>query len=159
MPWTVTNSFKRYVTPLLFCRVRLLTYLSRGLMKTYGRPLWRVYDDDQNPAAKKRRVQAGDESGDEAESNLQYAIRESSAAILSSPSRRNSLVLSEATQDDDLSTPPSSPPSKLSPPTGQYAKTDFFVPEAQTFSGQGWRQWHPAIRSQLQQRALLNRSA
>ena len=95
-------------------------------MKTYGRPLWRVYDDDQNPAAKKRRVQAGDdESGDEAESNLQYAIRESSAAVLSSPSRRNSVVLSEATQDDDLSTPPSSPPSKLSPPPANTRKPTF----------------------------------
>ncbi|KAJ5299389.1 hypothetical protein N7476_010946 [Penicillium atrosanguineum] len=54
MPWTVTNSFKR------------------GLMKTYGRPTWRVYDDER--AAKKRRVL--DES-DEAETNLQNAIRES----------------------------------------------------------------------------------
>ncbi|KAJ5162389.1 hypothetical protein N7492_007781 [Penicillium capsulatum] len=67
MPWTVTNSFKR------------------GLMKTYGRPTWRVYDDER--AAKKRRVQ--DET-DEAETNLQSAIRESSAAVLSSPSRRTS---------------------------------------------------------------------
>ncbi|EYE96247.1 ESCO family N-acetyltransferase [Aspergillus ruber CBS 135680] len=107
MPWTVTNSFKRY-----------------GLMKTYGRPLWRVYDDDQNPAAKKRRVQVGDES-DEAEANLQYAIRESSAAILSSPSRRNSIVPSEATQDDDLSTPPSSPPPRLSPPPANTRKPTF----------------------------------
>lgn len=93
-------------------------------MKTYGRPLWRVYDDDLNPAAKKRRVLAGDES-DEAETNLQYAIRESSAAILSSPSRRNSIVLSEATQDDDLSTPPSSPPPKLSPPPANTRKPTF----------------------------------
>ncbi|KAJ5632968.1 hypothetical protein N7490_009307 [Penicillium lividum] len=52
MPWTVTNSFKR------------------GLMKTYGRPTWRVYDDER--AAKKRRVQ--DESG-EAETNLQHGGR------------------------------------------------------------------------------------
>lgn len=93
-------------------------------MKTYGRPLWRVYDDHQNPAAKKRRVEVGDES-DEAENNLQYAIRESSAAILSSPSRRNSVVLSEATQDDDLSTPPSSPPPKLSPPPANTRKPTF----------------------------------
>ena len=93
-------------------------------MKTYGRPLWRVYDDDQKPTAKKRRVEAGDES-DEAETNLQYAIRESSAAILSSPSRRNSVVLSEATQDDDLSTPPSSPPAKLSPPPANTRKPTF----------------------------------
>ncbi|KAI9928020.1 N-acetyltransferase O1 (Establishment of cohesion protein 1) [Aspergillus wentii] len=93
-------------------------------MKTYGRPLWRVYDDDQHPAAKKRRVLSGNES-DEAESNLQYAIRESSAAILSSPSRRNSVVLSEDPHDDDLSTPPSSPPPRLSPPPANTRKPTF----------------------------------
>lgn len=104
MPWTVTNSFKR------------------GLMKTYGRPTWRVYDDER--AAKKRRVQ--DES-DEAETNLQYAIRESSAAVLSSPSRRNSVVISEGTVDDidDLTTPPSSPPPRLTPPPANTRKPTF----------------------------------
>ncbi|KAJ6132828.1 hypothetical protein N7471_008043 [Penicillium samsonianum] len=102
MPWTVTNSFKR------------------GLMKTYGRPTWRVYDDER--AAKKRRV----DDSDEAEANLQYAIRESSAAVLSSPSRRNSL-LSEGTLDDidDLTTPPSSPPPRLTPPPANTRKPTF----------------------------------
>lgn len=93
-------------------------------MKTYGRPTptWRVYDDER--AAKKRRVQ--DES-DEAETNLQYAIRESSAAVLSSPSRRNSIVLSEGTLDDldDLTTPPSSPPPRLTPPPANTRKPTF----------------------------------
>ena len=91
-------------------------------MKTYGRPTWRVYDDER--AAKKRRVQ--DES-DEAETNLQYAIRESSAAVLSSPSRRNSVVLSEGTVDDidDLTTPPSSPPPRLTPPPANTRKPTF----------------------------------
>jgi N-acetyltransferase len=90
-------------------------------MKTYGRPTWRVYDDER--ASKKRRVQ--DES-DEAENNLQYAIRESSAAVLSSPSRRNS-VLSEVTLDDidDLTTPPSSPPPRLTPPPANTRKPTF----------------------------------
>ncbi|KAJ5864378.1 Sister chromatid cohesion acetyltransferase Eco1 [Penicillium soppii] len=90
-------------------------------MKTYGRPTWRVYDDER--ASKKRRVQ--DES-DEAENNLQYAIRESSAAVLSSPSRRNS-VLSEGTLDDidDLTTPPSSPPARLTPPPANTRKPTF----------------------------------
>ena len=60
-------------------------------MKTYGRPTWRVYDDER--AAKKRRV----DDYDEAEANLQYAIRESSAAVLSSPSRRNSTKLNPTT--------------------------------------------------------------
>ncbi|KAB8236768.1 N-acetyltransferase O1 (Establishment of cohesion protein 1) [Aspergillus alliaceus] len=107
MPWTVTNSFKRGL-----------------MMKTYGRPLWRVYDDEQSPAAKKRRVQSGNES-DEAENSIQYAIRESSAAVLSSPSRRNSILLSEGTHDDDLSTPPSSPPPRLSPPPTNTRKPTF----------------------------------
>ncbi|EAW09192.1 ESCO family N-acetyltransferase [Aspergillus clavatus NRRL 1] len=107
MPWAVTNSFKR------------------GLMKTYGRSIWRVYDDDdQGPAAKKPRVESGNES-DDAENSLQYAIRESSAAILSSPSRRNSLVLSEGTHDDDLSTPPSSPPPRITPPPANTRKPTF----------------------------------
>ncbi|KAF7590138.1 N-acetyltransferase O1 (Establishment of cohesion protein 1) [Aspergillus hancockii] len=111
MPWTVTNSFKRGL-----------------MMKTYGRPVWRVYDDDQCPAAKKRRVQSqsGNES-DEAENSIQYAIRESSAAVLSSPSRRNSVLLSEGTQDDDLSTPPSSPPPRLSPPANTRKPTFAFL--------------------------------
>ncbi|KAJ9361867.1 hypothetical protein DTO280E4_3700 [Paecilomyces variotii] len=106
MPWTVTNSFKR------------------GLMKTYGRPIRRVFDDDLRPAAKKRRVTSGDDS-DEAEHNLQYAIRESSAAIMSSPSRRNSVIFSEETPDDDLSTPPSSPPPQLTPPPVNIRKPTF----------------------------------
>ncbi|RAL06771.1 ESCO family N-acetyltransferase [Aspergillus homomorphus CBS 101889] len=108
MPWTVTNSFKRGL-----------------MMKTYGRPLWRVYDDDQRPAAKKRRVALSGSDSDEAENSIQYAIRESSAAVLSSPSRRNSIVLSEGTQDDDLSTPPSSPPPRLSPPPANTRKPTF----------------------------------
>ncbi|KAJ5819727.1 hypothetical protein N7474_005318 [Penicillium riverlandense] len=80
-------------------------------MKTYGRPTWRVYDDER--ATKKRRVH---HESDEAEANLQYAIRESSAAVLSSPSRRNS-VLSEATDHiddlDDLTTPHATPLSEV----------------------------------------------
>ncbi|EAU31060.1 conserved hypothetical protein [Aspergillus terreus NIH2624] len=107
MPWTVTNSFKRGL-----------------MMKTYGRSSWRVYDDDQHPAAKKRRVQSGSDS-DDAENSLQYAIRESSAAIRSSPSRRNSVQLSEATEDVALSTPPSSPPPRLSPPPANTRKPTF----------------------------------
>lgn len=92
-------------------------------MKTYGRSLWRVYDDDQYPASKKRRVYVDDES-DEAETNLQHAIRESAAVVLSS-SRRNSGVFSEGTPDDDLSTPPSSPPPRVTPPPANSRKPTF----------------------------------
>ncbi|KAL4953355.1 ESCO1/2 acetyl-transferase-domain-containing protein [Aspergillus filifer] len=107
MPWTVTNSFKRGL-----------------MMKTYGRPSWRVYDEDQRPAAKKRRVQSDSES-DAAEKSLEYAIRESTANMRSSPSRRNSIALSDGSQDTDLSTPPSSPPPRLSPPPQNTRKPTF----------------------------------
>ena len=103
-------------------------------MKTYGRPARRLYDDDTYRAAKKRRVEAVDDS-DDAESSLRYAIRESSIAITamtaSSPSRRNSVIFSEITQDDeedddDLSTPPSSPPApRLTPPPANTRKPTF----------------------------------
>lgn len=96
-------------------------------MKTYGRPVRRVHDEDTYHAAKKRRVEAADDSED-AESNIQYAIRESSMAVfmaMSSPSRRNSVIYSEATQEDDLSTPPSSPPPRLTPPPVNTRKPTF----------------------------------
>ncbi|BCS22960.1 ESCO family N-acetyltransferase [Aspergillus puulaauensis] len=107
MPWTVTNSFKRGL-----------------MMKTYGRSSWRVYDDDQRPAAKKRRVLSDSES-DAAEKSIEYAIRESTANVRSSPSRRNSLALSDGSQDTELSTPPSSPPPRLSPPPQNTRKPTF----------------------------------
>ncbi|KAL4799425.1 hypothetical protein BDV19DRAFT_376271 [Aspergillus venezuelensis] len=94
------------------------------MMKTYGRPSWRVYDEDQRPAAKKRRVQSDSES-DAAEKSLEYAIRESTANMRSSPSRRNSIALSDGSQDTDLSTPPSSPPPRLSPPPQNTRKPTF----------------------------------
>ncbi|KAL4884989.1 ESCO1/2 acetyl-transferase-domain-containing protein [Aspergillus karnatakaensis] len=108
MPWTVTNSFKRGL-----------------MMKTYGRSSWRVYDDDQQPAAKKRRV-LSDSEPDAAEKSIEYAIRESTANVRSSPSRRNSLALSDGSQDTDLSTPPSSPPPpRLTPPPQNTRKPTF----------------------------------
>ncbi|OAX78750.1 hypothetical protein ACJ72_06941 [Emergomyces africanus] len=110
MPYTVTNSFKRGL-----------------MMHTYGRPLRRVFDEDSRPAAKKRRVQRETDPKDstEAENTLECAIRESSAAVLSSPSRRHSTVLSEDPLDDDLSTPPSSPPLELTPPPANTRKPTF----------------------------------
>ena len=94
-------------------------------MKTYGRPVRRVFDEELWPAAKRRRVQDPFEDLDESETNLERAIRESSAAILSSPARRNSVVFSEDVLEDDLSTPPSSPPRELTPPPVNTRKPTF----------------------------------
>ncbi|KAF3479853.1 uncharacterized protein GIQ15_06829 [Arthroderma uncinatum] len=120
-PYTVTNSFKRGL-----------------LMKTYARPLRRVlYPESRpDPALKKRRITStpsdnNDNSHDNhiqpprievlgdvgSENNLVCAIRESSAAILSSPSRHTSTAATVYSEDipeldDDLSTPPSSPPPR-----------------------------------------------
>ena len=106
-------------------------------MKTYGRPSWRASDDVRHPAAKKRRVSI--ENNDEpyeARSNLQCAIRDSSAAVLSSASSRpDSSALSDEyshddkvtrnDEDDDTWTPPSSPPPRLSPPPENMRKPTF----------------------------------
>ncbi|PGH10487.1 hypothetical protein AJ80_07531 [Polytolypa hystricis UAMH7299] len=113
-PYTVTNSFKRGL-----------------MMHTYGRPSRRVFDDDFRRAAKKRRVEP-EKDIDESETNLQSAIRESSAVILSSPSRQNSAVFSEDPldddDDDDLSTLPSSPPLvRLTPPVTTRKPTFSFL--------------------------------
>jgi N-acetyltransferase len=100
-------------------------------MKTYGRPLRRVFDEESRPAAKKRRVSANGNEAEESEGNLECAIRESSAAILSSPTvRRTSTVFSSDVLDDDddgeLSTPPSSPPeTRPTPPPAHTHKPTF----------------------------------
>ncbi|KAM5437071.1 hypothetical protein MferCBS31731_005726 [Microsporum ferrugineum] len=153
-PYTVTNSFKRGL-----------------LMKTYARPLRRVLyaESRPDPALKKRRIASGpgDENNNDdgidndnegghalqprvevlgdigSENNLVCAIRESSAAILSSPSRHTStaatVYYSEDIPelDDDLSTPPSSPPPReheaeqvklklaLTPPPASTRKSTF----------------------------------
>ncbi|OJD24565.1 hypothetical protein ACJ73_04073 [Blastomyces percursus] len=110
MPYTVTNSFKRGL-----------------MMHTYGRRIRHVCCEDPRPAAKKRRVQADPAPKDSAEdeNNLECAIRESSAAILSSPARRNSTAAFSEDLDDDLSTPPSSPPLQLTPPPVNTRKPTF----------------------------------
>lgn len=98
------------------------------MMKTYSRPIRRVLDENSGPAYKKRRVDSGNERDTgESQLNLECAIRESSAAILSSPSRRNSVAfLSDNSDDDALSTPPSSPPAlQLTPPPANTRKPTF----------------------------------
>lgn len=99
------------------------------MMHTYGRPIRRVFDEDSRPAAKKRRVHLENDLKDstEDENNLECAIRESSAAVLSSPSRRHSTAAfsEDPLDDDDLSTPPSSPPLQLTPPPVNTRKPTF----------------------------------
>ncbi|WEW57578.1 hypothetical protein PRK78_003045 [Emydomyces testavorans] len=108
MPYTVTNSFKRGL-----------------MMKTYSKPIRHFWGDVSRPATKKRRVEA-ERDPNESENNLECAIRESSAVVLSSPSRRNSVSFSEDVLDD-LSTPPSSPPPslRLTPPPANTRKPTF----------------------------------
>lgn len=104
-------------------------------MKTYSRPPRRVFEEESRPAAKKRRVSSDGDKGEESEGNLECAIRESSAAILSSPAmrRRASTVFSSDVLDDeddgDLSTPPSSPPETrpASPPANTRKPTFSFL--------------------------------
>ncbi|KAK2741373.1 N-acetyltransferase O1 (Establishment of cohesion protein 1) [Myotisia sp. PD_48] len=113
MPYTVTNSFKRGL-----------------MMKTYSRPVRRVLDEEARPASKKRRLfnyPNHDTTQYGSDHNLECAIRESSAAVLSSPSRHTSTAFSEDLHDDDLSTPPSSPPPalQLTPPPPSSRKPTF----------------------------------
>lgn len=103
-------------------------------MKTYSRPPRRVFEEESRPAAKKRRVSSEGNDGEESEGALECAIRESSAAILSSPVlRRASTVFSSDVLDDEdggeLSTPPSSPPETrpTSPPANTRKPTFSFL--------------------------------
>ena len=93
-------------------------------MRTYARNVRRAWDGGDYPIAKRicvEKAKVPDEND-----NLERAIRESSAAISSSPSRKNSTVFSgESHEDDDTVTPPSSPPPRLSPPTVAARKPTF----------------------------------
>lgn len=98
------------------------------MMRTYARNVRRAWDGGDYPVAKRvcvEKSRAPDENDDN--SNLQRAIRESSIAISSSPSRKNSTVFSGESRDDDTATitPPSSPPPRLSPPVVKTRKPTF----------------------------------
>ena len=93
------------------------------MMRTYARNVRRAWDGEDFPIAKRicvEKVKVPDEND-----NLERAIRESSAAISSSPSRKNSTVFSAESRDDDTVTPPSSPPPRLSPPAVKARKPAF----------------------------------
>ena len=86
------------------------------MMRTYARNVRRAWDGQDYPIAKRICVEKPKVPDENEVNNLERAIRESSAAISSSPSRKNSTVFSGESHDDDTVTPPSSPPPRLSPP-------------------------------------------
>ena len=96
-------------------------------MRTYARNVRRTWDGEEYQEPK-RRCTDGRSAILDAEDSLERAIRETSVAISSSPSRKNSTIFSNESQDDDSITPPSSPPSTslhLSPPVIKPRKPTF----------------------------------
>lgn len=84
-------------------------------MRTYGRNVRRAWDGEDYPIAKRICVEQPKILDENRDGNLERAIRESSAAISSSPSQKNSTIFSGESYDEDTVTPPSSPPPRLSP--------------------------------------------
>lgn len=106
--------------------VSLLTNPLRGLMmRTYARNVRRAWDGEDYRIAKRICVEKPKIRDENDGNNLERAIRESSAAISSSPSRKNSTIFSGESHDDDTVTPPSSPPPRLSPPVVKPHKPAF----------------------------------
>src|SRR2546421_6627325 len=95
------------------------------MMRTYARNVRRAWDGQDYPIAKRICVEKPKVPDENEDNNLERAIRESSAAISSSPSRKNSTVFSGESHDDDTATPPSSPPPRLSPPPAKTRKPTF----------------------------------
>jgi N-acetyltransferase len=95
------------------------------MMRTYARNVRRAWDGEDFPIAKRICVEKPKVPDENEDNNLERAIRESSAAISSSPSRKNSTVFSGESRDDDTLTPPSSPPPRLSPPVVKAHKATF----------------------------------
>lgn len=93
-------------------------------MRTYSRNVRRAWDGDDYRAPKRICVERLTEMID-VEDSLERAIRETSVAMSSSPSRKNSTVFSNESYDDDSATPPSSPPPRLSPPVMKARKPTF----------------------------------
>lgn len=113
-------------------------------MRTYHRNVRRAWDGDEYHAPKRQRVEepayAPYMTTNEnnvilmPEDNLERAIRETSAALSSSPSRKNSTVFSLDPQDAHQPvtlTPPSSPPPMLeiTPPAIRQHKSSFSAVE------------------------------
>jgi N-acetyltransferase len=95
------------------------------MMRTYARNIRRAWDGEDFPVAKRPCVEKPKVTDENEDNNLERAIRESSATVSSSPSRKNSTVFSGESYDDDTVTPPSSPPPRLSPPIVKARKPTF----------------------------------
>ena len=97
--------------------------------RTYGgRNVRRAWDGDEFQPIKRICLEQPKTVDENASANLERAIRESSVAISSSPSRKNSTVFSGESHDDDgdTMTPPSSPPPpRVSPPPIKARKPTF----------------------------------
>ncbi|EGD86228.1 hypothetical protein H112_07156 [Trichophyton rubrum D6] len=133
-PYTVTNSFKRGLLMKTYARPlrRVLCPESRPDPALKKRRITSMPADENTASitisSSSVSSTAGENDGDRhlqpplvgdmgSENNLVCAIRESSAAILSSPSRHTSTAATVYSEDipeldDDLSTPPSSPPPR-----------------------------------------------
>ena len=94
-------------------------------MRTYSRNVRRTWDGDDFRVAKRQRLESSKVT-DENDDSLEQAIRATSVAISSSPSRKNSTVFSHESNDEEGTvTPPSSPPPRFSPPAVKARKPTF----------------------------------
>lgn len=94
-------------------------------MRTYSRNVRRTWDGDDFRVAKRQRLESSKVT-DENDDGLEQAIRATSVAVSSSPSRKNSTVFSHESNDEEGTvTPPSSPPPRISPPAVKARKPTF----------------------------------
>ena len=116
-------------------------------MKTYARSVRRVWDGEDAPIAKKIFIEQT-KAIEDATHNLERAIRDTSVAASSSPSRKNSTIFSQESHDDDTITPPSSPPPRISPPPANTRRPTFpFLKRKQDISREGTEPLSEVINS------------
>lgn len=101
------------------------SYASGLLMRTYSRNVRRTWDGAEFRVPKRQRLE-NSKIINENDDGLERAIRATSVAVSSSPSRKNSTVFSRESYDDEGTlTPPSSPPPRISPPAVKERKPTF----------------------------------
>lgn len=95
-------------------------------MRTYARNVRRTWDGDEFRVTKRPRLESS-KVVNENDDSLEQAIRATSVAVSSSPSRKNSTIFSHESTDDyeGTVTPPSSPPPRVSPPAVKARKPTF----------------------------------